>query len=128
MNLKYVKTTGIANKTESILSRIPPCPGRIFPESFISAVLLNNDSVRSPNTPAIEMINPIIIQSVLFNKKKGVPKMYAAISVIRVPPKNPSHDFLGETRSNNLCFPNDIPKINANTSFIHKRMKKPRII
>ena len=45
---------------ESILSRIPPCPGSNFPESFTSAFLLRNDSNKSPACATIEPIKTII--------------------------------------------------------------------
>ena len=34
---------------------IPPCPGKIPPESFTSADLLMNDSIKSPNTEIIDI-------------------------------------------------------------------------
>ena len=41
---------GAEDKILSILSRIPPCPGRIFPLSLIFAFLFNILNVRSPTT------------------------------------------------------------------------------
>ncbi len=46
----------------SNLSNIPPCPGKIFPVSFISILRLNNDSNKSPKTANIEQITAEIIQ------------------------------------------------------------------
>ena len=40
----YRKTRGEVNNIESILSKIPPCPGSIFPVSFKFILLLNIDS------------------------------------------------------------------------------------
>src|SRR5205814_8791691 len=41
--------TGAANRRASILSSIPPWPGRIVPESFTAAPRLISDSTRSPS-------------------------------------------------------------------------------
>ena len=51
VNKKYAN--GAINRTLSILSNIPPCPGIIFPKSFISAVLFIVDADKSPIWPKI---------------------------------------------------------------------------
>ena len=53
-----MRAAGTANKRLSILSRMPPWPGIKLLESFTPAVLLSNDSVRSPSVPNIETTKP----------------------------------------------------------------------
>lgn len=43
-------------------------------------------------------------------------------NTITNPPQNPSHDFLGEMRSNSLCLPSMEPTKNAPVSFNHTNM------
>ena len=43
---------------------MPPCPGRIFPESLIFKLRLNNDSNKSPNIEHGAIIKAAIIQKV----------------------------------------------------------------
>lgn len=45
---------GAANRRESNLSRIPPCPGIIFDESLIFIERFHIDSTRSPSCPKME--------------------------------------------------------------------------
>ena len=40
---------GMAKITQSILSSIPPCPGKIFPVSLTLAILLKYEIIKSPN-------------------------------------------------------------------------------
>jgi hypothetical protein len=54
--IKYRNTAGIATIRLSILSKIPPCPGIKFPESFTELVLFINDSNKSPSVPNKETI------------------------------------------------------------------------
>ena len=49
-NIKPSVNKGAEERILSILSRIPPCPGRIFPLSLIFAFLFNILNVRSPTT------------------------------------------------------------------------------
>ena len=46
--IKEIIPTGIPNRTPSILSKIPPCPGKMFPLSFILAFLLKYENIKSP--------------------------------------------------------------------------------
>ena len=57
-----IYTIGATNIKLSNLSSIPPCPGIIFPKSFILQYLLIADAVRSPNCPATDAAIPTIIQ------------------------------------------------------------------
>ena len=41
----------------SILSKIPPCPGKIVPVSLIMAFLLKNEIIKSPICESIEIMN-----------------------------------------------------------------------
>lgn len=43
------------------LSRMPPCPGKIDPESLIPEARLMNDSSKSPYTDTTDPMNPIAI-------------------------------------------------------------------
>ena len=63
-NCKYVYTIGAAIKTPSKRSKIPPCPGNIFPESLIFKLRLNIDSTKSPKVEKIETITAIVIHRV----------------------------------------------------------------
>lgn len=42
------------------------------------------------------------------------------------PPMEPSHDFLGDMRSNRRCLPKSDPKQYAPVSFSHKKTKMDR--
>ena len=53
--------TGEAINSLSKRSRIPPCPGNIFPESFTPAVRLSKDSHKSPQVENMEVKIPIPI-------------------------------------------------------------------
>ena len=52
--LKEINTIGATRKCESNLSRIPPCPGIILPESFTPAFRLKKLSSKSPACPTTE--------------------------------------------------------------------------
>ena len=52
---------------ESKRSKIPPCPGNIFPESLILDSRFNMDWNKSPNVEVIAVIAPKIIHSILDN-------------------------------------------------------------
>lgn len=101
---------GIANIVLSKRSRIPPCPGIIFPESLTPKVRFISDSNKSPHVPntIVTTANPIHAQTGKLVKKwaniNDEPIETAA------PPTNPSHDFLGDIRSNKRCLPNAIPE------------------
>ena len=58
--------SGKANRIPSILSNIPPCPGKIDPVSFILAFLLKKEITKSPNCYTKEII---IININIFNSK-----------------------------------------------------------
>ena len=45
----YTKPTGIPNNIPSIRSRIPPCPGKIFPVFFSKDFLFKYEKNKSPN-------------------------------------------------------------------------------
>src|SRR5690625_6142199 len=57
---RYQYAIGNAKKRASKRSRIPPCPGIRFPESFTPASLLRSDSTRSPICAAEAMSAPPI--------------------------------------------------------------------
>ena len=107
---------GVANKTESNLSKTPPCPGNSVPLSLMPAARFNKDSNKSP-----KVANIIIKQTAIKPFQIGVKLLiniktkYNAIVMI-VPPINPSHDFLGDILGHNLCFPKRVPTKYANVS------------
>lgn len=49
--VRYKYKAGMASSKLSILSKIPPWPGIIFPESFTELVRLIRDSNKSPIVP-----------------------------------------------------------------------------
>src|SRR5690625_6919539 len=57
---RYQYAIGNAKKRASKRSRIPPCPGIRFPESFTPASLLRSDSTRLPICAAEEISDPPI--------------------------------------------------------------------
>ena len=115
---KYATTNGAENKTPSNLSNIPPCPGRILPESFTPVLLFIWDSVKSPSVPNTTISNEQAIQcrielSVKYANKNPVP------NAITAPPAAPSHVLLGEIRSNNFVLPKVEPAKYAPVSLAH---------
>lgn len=46
-----------ANNMLSKRSKIPPCPGKIVPESFTPKLRFNNDSLKSPKVAKITIIS-----------------------------------------------------------------------
>lgn len=112
----------------SIRSRIPPCPGNNLPESLTSRVLFIKDSQRSPHVANIDVripnaIHPVNVNPVK-NDGKHNEKIIAATMQKNNPPKKPSHDFLGDMRSNKRCFPNVQPTQNAPVSLTHMKINK----
>ena len=113
----YKYTNGAANNKLSNLSKIPPCPGIIFPLSFTFACLLNLDSTKSPIVPITETITLITSQFNIEKSKLNLLIIIAAKREKTKPPKKPSIVFLGETDGNNLFFPKFLPTKKANESF-----------
>jgi len=114
---------GTAIRKLSKRSNIPPCPGRILPESLTSRVRLNKDSTRSPQVPKMNTVTakPNQLSKLISRMKKK--KTQAAITTKIKPLIQPSHDFLGEIRKKSLCFPNAVPKTYAAVSFIQIKTK-----
>ena len=113
-------TKADAKMRESILSRIPPCPGSKLEKSLTPKVLLIEEKTKSPTSE----INGIIIEIIMMWKKcvvsktgnKGLSfnaqinaKTTETIIEKTTPPMNPSQVFFGEILSFILCFPNNIP-------------------
>lgn len=63
-DMKKRKAAGITKRSESILSRMPPCPGMMFPLSLMWRFRLIMDSNRSPKVAAIVTRIPRRIHSV----------------------------------------------------------------
>ena len=56
---------------------MPPCPGIIFPLSFMPAIRLNLDSIKSPIVPNIPTINAMLVQiKIDFPLKLGLALIY----------------------------------------------------
>ena len=107
----------------SILSRIPPCPGKMFPLSLTPRERLIIDSHKSPYVENTETITPRLIHVLKSGPlKKGLKKWKNNIDAIThkaSPPQKPSQDFFGEILSNNRCLPNNVPTQKAPVSLIH---------
>ena len=121
---KYANTNGAENNTPSNLSSIPPCPGRIFPESFTPVLLFIWDSVKSPNVPNTTINNEQIIQCKIELSVKKANKN-PVDNATKAPPIAPSHVLLGEIRSNNFVLPKAEPAKYAPVSFAHCITKNP---
>ena len=65
---------GIAKIIPSILSSIPPCPGKIFPVSLTLASLLKYEIIKSPNWHAndINKQNKIIFPEKSFSRPETI--------------------------------------------------------
>ena len=72
----------------------------MVPESFMCRLLFISDLIRSPNEPATTIIKAIIIQAEVLIMVKKCEVVYATNKAKAIPPKLPSHVFLGEIRSN----------------------------
>ena len=129
---KKISVAGITNSKLSILSKIPPCPGKILPLSLTFKERLINDSHKSPNVENTDTIIAKLIHAVNSGPSKKelhhILKHIAEITESIRPPQNPSHDFLGEIRSYNLCLPNKVPTQYAPVSLIHINIKIARSI
>ena len=108
-SFKYTTNTGAAKKSESKRSSTPPCPGRILPLSLMPKYRLNMDSVKSPKVDETTVKTLMAIQWISLISGIKLDMKYEAVIAISVPPMAPSHDFLGEIRSNRRCLPNDTP-------------------
>lgn len=110
----------ITNIKPSILSKIPPCPGRIFPVSLIFSFLLKYEIIKSPTCAIIE--NIIDKKKYLTSKKfKGKVCGRILLTNIKEPkeninePKTPENVFLGLILVNFFHL-NILPKVYPPTS------------
>ena len=93
------------NINESKRSRIPPCPGKKVPESFIFASLFIIDSIKSPTSAIREINNPYKIPI-----RNGLPKLSTNAKTMAsniehdIPPIRPSIVLLGDIGESDL-FP-----------------------
>src|SRR5687767_14931324 len=93
----------------------------------------SNDSTRSPNVPPMIIIKPIIVQfrrdkvEGPSTRLKKYGRLKANTMASKAPPKKPSHDFLGDMRSNNFLFPNNVPAKYAPVSLAHKIKRQPNM-
>ncbi len=81
---------------ESILSKIPPCPGNRLPLSFNLALRFKQEAVKSPTIPNTDSNNPYKIPKnahafQFINFAPIAPQSMAA----NIPPKAPSIDLFG---------------------------------
>ena len=98
--------TGVANRRASILSKIPPWPGRMVPESLTPDIRFSADSKRSPTCPAapIKMKKKKQIPQDKYGNKKSLNTEPTKI-LARKPPIDPSIVFPGLTDGLSLCRP-----------------------
>lgn len=68
--MKNNNAVGDTKRRLSMRSSIPPCPGKIFPESLIPIALLMSDSHRSPHVENIDTMIDRIIQPDRLNPLK----------------------------------------------------------
>jgi hypothetical protein len=101
---------GAVNNKLSKQSNMPPWPGINFPESLTPEPLFNTDSNKSPSWPTIDKINPREI-NLLKDKFNQLLKAKVIMILNKIPPTDPSRDFLGLILGYILFFPNLIPTI-----------------
>ena len=91
--------------------------------SFTPSVRFSKDSIKSPQVPNRTTVAASPNQFIRFisgaNQANACEEAKARIN----PPKKPSHDFLGEIRSNNLCFPIKEPTKYAPVSSSQTKIK-----
>ena len=93
----------------SILSRIPPCPGKKVPESFIFASLFIIDSIKSPTNAMREIKIPYKIPTNNgFSQFSKNAKNIASKIEQDIPPIKPSIVLLGDIGERGF-LPNDFP-------------------
>ena len=63
--VRNINPDGTPKSIPSILSRIPPCPGKRFPVSFFFAFLFKYEKNKSPSWQKIDVIIPVKINNVL---------------------------------------------------------------
>ena len=90
-------------------SNMPPCPGKILPESLIPSWRFMSDSVKSPHVPKTTTVNANPAHSAMDKNGKKWAKTNEDAIAKMPPPMLPSHDFLGEMRSKSLCLPSREP-------------------
>ena len=86
------------NKAASKRSKTPPCPGKMFPLSFISKLRLNKDSSKSPKMAHGPMITAEITQNKVNPWLIYVPIMNPKSRVNIIQPMVPSQVFFEEKR------------------------------
>lgn len=94
---------------ESILSRIPPCPGNSFPLSLTPTSRLMADITTSPQKPLIPINKPANIACNVFSGVSNGPMIIDAIMVVITPPTRPSSVFPGLTLGTTFLLPQDFP-------------------
>ena len=114
---RYGRKTGPVSASESILSKIPPCPGIALPVSLIPISLLIAETTTSPMKPVIAITRQTIRISISENGVKKR-KKYPTITVVITPPISPSQVLFGLTLGIILYLPNNLPQVNWKLSFI----------
>ena len=89
----------------SNLSRNPPWPGMIFPESFTPKLLFSIDSIKSPTDAKIDTKIAKINQFTKLNSVIYTLNNQAIKNVIVTPHIEPSHVLLGDILGNSGVFP-----------------------
>ena len=125
----YITAAGMASSALSKRSSIPPCPGKIFPESFMPTFRFSSDSTRSPHVPktTTTTANPahsrwLSVSDSVSAKGTKDAMICDATTAVTAPPTLPSHDFFGDMRGKSLCLPSNEPKTYAPVSLDHRKM------
>ena len=100
--------SGAVRMNESIRSKIPPCPGIKFEESFAPASLFIKDSIRSESWPKIP-INPPKTNAWKISSCAVLLKIAAAIRQTRKPAIAPSQVLCGLTTGASFLRPQAEP-------------------
>ncbi len=109
------KTTGDNSIIPSKRSRIPPCPGIIFPESFTPKILLNLDSNKSLNCSIIDKSADNKIKNKV--PPANINELRKPIIILaKIPPIKPDQVLFGLMVGAIFAPPNVLPAKNAKIS------------
>ena len=95
-------------KSASNRSNMPPWPGKILPESFILNSLFSILSTKSPKVPN-NTLHSATVKLTCMGIWKKCANTVEKLQVNTKPPIKPSHVLPGETASNILFLPNNLP-------------------
>ena len=120
---RYTTVAGTAIRVLSKRSSIPPCPGRILPESLMPGVV--SSAIRSGHPMFRILLQSVPVQSIL-HQCSGMPRSAKRCFVMMLntaPPIEPSKISLVKYVSNiGGVFPNSMP-VQAPVSFTQLKIK-----